>query len=290
MNGFIYTAPLRRFVKTVVSRFPLIPLNLKLRCPLRYMATLNALSLFFILHSLRNDIKRKVSRSPRPGIDIRKNTDNPILGIDTPQSSGKDTYNTYYPGGAKLLAKRSVRSAAYTNDNYVYFALSKLMEKNFGQYPIYPTAWDINKGWDQNMRRSQREPGYRIPRRNITDLIEEPTGQYEVISAGLYPESDYPSWYRSIMSGKRNIGEPNLLEAFNTPLNFSKPHIHDVICETSRHSGSIADCGNAFDKIYANPQAPAKKGRRGEWNWEGVNFQYFSSNHHAPACTTLYQK
>lgn len=171
---------------------------------------------------------------------------------------------------SKLLANRHTQAAARNNENYVYFAISKQMEKEFGEYPIYPKAYDDTKFYWENKRIEKKEPGYKYTSESM-DL--QPVAGDEVISAPLYPESDYPSWYRSMIERKRQIDAPNRLEHFLTPLNLSRPHIHDVICETSRHSGSIRDCVNAFENLYANPEAPAKKGKRGGWNWEGVSFQ-----------------
>lgn len=177
---------------------------------------------------------------------------------------------TYGPGQSKLLAKRSTKAAAYNNNNYVWFAVCRQMEKLFGEYPLYPSSWDINKSIGQNQEKEDKEPGSR-PWPQIT---EAPTEEDEVISDALYPDSDYPSWYLSLMKGKSRRSALNLFEPFHEPSNFSTPQIDNVVCETNRYSGLASDCVNAFEKLYANPEAPVKKGKQGHWNWEGVSFKF----------------
>jgi len=144
------------------------------------------------------------------------------------------------------------------------------MEKIFGEYPLDPSSWDINKSVEKNHENEAKEPGFRP----WPKIIVAPTEENEAITAAVYPESDYPGWYQSIMKGKRHITALNLLEPFHAPSNFSRPHIDNVVCETNIHPGSTSDCVNAFEELYANPEAPAKKGKQVHWNWEGVSFKF----------------
>jgi hypothetical protein len=68
-----------------------------------------------------------------------KHTDN-SSGYDHNQTigNGDQKVATYKPGLAKLLAARNVDNATNTNNNYVYFAISRFMQKRFGVYPPYP--------------------------------------------------------------------------------------------------------------------------------------------------------
>jgi hypothetical protein len=50
-------------------------------------------------------------------------------------------------------------SNTHTNHNYVYFAISRFMQKKFGVYPSYPQVWDATKNKDQNLLAEDKEPG-----------------------------------------------------------------------------------------------------------------------------------
>ncbi|KAK8035576.1 hypothetical protein PG993_010571 [Apiospora rasikravindrae] len=56
---------------------------------------------------------------------------------------GREMVWTYRAGLAKLLARRDVRAAAQTADNYVYYAMSRWMEvKDAAQYPPLPLGME----------------------------------------------------------------------------------------------------------------------------------------------------
>jgi hypothetical protein len=64
---------------------------------------------------------------------------------------------TYKAGVSKLLAARSAAAAAKNNDNYVYFATARFMQKKWGSYPEYPKMWNIYRSLEEN--RAGGEPG-----------------------------------------------------------------------------------------------------------------------------------
>jgi hypothetical protein len=67
---------------------------------------------------------------------------------------------------AKLLANMDPLRASVNNDNYVSFAVAKYLEKRFGVYPKYPSAYSANRTYLGNLYRGMKEHG-------ISDLVQE---------------------------------------------------------------------------------------------------------------------
>ncbi|KAI4688293.1 uncharacterized protein J4E84_005224 [Alternaria hordeiaustralica] len=148
---------------------------------------------------------------------------------------------TYKSGRAKLLAARDVQSAAYTNENYVYFAVARYMQKTFGTYPPYPRMWSVTKTTAENEALEDFEPG--APSRHNTALDLEDAdpsrGTGEAVSDRLYEMAIYPEWYQPIV--RQAITEPDFGR-----LAFSHPNIDDVVCQTTSESAQYDDCVAAF--------------------------------------------
>jgi len=111
-----------------------------------------------------------------------------MIGDTTPIPS-------YRSGLAKLLAARDVQSAAQNNDNYVYFAVARYMQKKFGVYPPYPRMWSVSRTKKENWAIEDMEPG--APSRDyyVLDLKED--SQYDrfsdkIVSDAPYMTSIYP--------------------------------------------------------------------------------------------------
>ncbi|KAI4673165.1 uncharacterized protein J4E78_001672 [Alternaria triticimaculans] len=174
-----------------------------------------------------------------PTGQLRLNTRNMrSRGHDTKQMIGGKAIFTYKSGRAKLLAARDVQAAAETNDNYVYFAIARYMQKKFGVYPAYPRIWSPEKTKAENQAIENGEPG--APSRyNMAFELEDVDldgGASEAISDKQYKTSIYPEWYQQESPVEPDFGR----------LAFSHPNIDDVVCQTTSESAQYDDCVAAF--------------------------------------------
>jgi hypothetical protein len=145
---------------------------------------------------------------------------------------------TYKAGHSKLLASTNVTADAHTNDNYVYFAMSRYMEKPFGTYPMYPSKWDETLTSDQNLEAETYESGYSSSFSLALD-VDDTTMSGETVSNGPpYDISDYLDWYQPKVLNRTAVFEA----ALNWRPYFSEPHTNDVVCQTSDHSSLYDDC------------------------------------------------
>ncbi|KAL2044016.1 hypothetical protein N7G274_003537 [Stereocaulon virgatum] len=126
----------------------------------------------------------------------------------------------YKPGKTKLLARRRTQAAANKNDNYVYVSLSCYMRRRYGFYSKYPIAWDPAKSVDDNLADEAREPG-NPPSVAALDNTEEfdtdnPDGGPE-IDDPLYDASEYPDWYKPIVTASLPTTTPATLPSITPP-------------------------------------------------------------------------
>jgi len=161
-----------------------------------------------------------------------------MIGDTTPIPS-------YKTGLAKLLAARDVQSAAQNNDNYVYFAVSRYMQKKFGVYPPYPRMWSVSRTIKENWAVEDMEPG--APGRIYLVLDWKEDSHYDrfsekTVSDAPYMMSIYPEWYPP-------ISWPVDESAIPSALAFSHPNIDDVVCQTTTESAHYSDCVSAFSTL-----------------------------------------
>ncbi|KAJ4361084.1 uncharacterized protein N0V89_001653 [Didymosphaeria variabile] len=83
--------------------------------------------------------------------------------LDYPILLKNVSHKAYGSGMAKLLARIDPLAASVNNDNYVSFTASRYLEKRYGQYPKFPSAWDSNKTVEENVRYAFQEPGFPPP-------------------------------------------------------------------------------------------------------------------------------
>lgn len=77
---------------------------------------------------------------------------------DNSQQMGNKKSKICSPGAAILLARRKISLAATNNENYAFYAASKSMQKKWGTYPRYPSAWDPEKTFEENTEAHKNEP------------------------------------------------------------------------------------------------------------------------------------
>lgn len=88
------------------------------------------------------------------------------------------------------------------------------------RYPEYPTAWDPNKPVQDNLDEEGKEPGN--PASNqILDNADEfdddnPDGGPEIIDP-LYEASEYPDWYKPILTASLPTTSPATLPSITPP-------------------------------------------------------------------------
>ncbi|KAI0455002.1 hypothetical protein F5B21DRAFT_219438 [Xylaria acuta] len=175
--------------------------------------------------------------------------------IDTPQnigSDGKERVLTYKAGRSKLLARRNIDAASKTNDNYVYFVMSRWMEKQTNTYPQYPVAWDPSKSREDNENREQDDPGAPTAQdASIWDIEDSATD--ESINAGavsdqLYDAEEYPDWYKPLFDALTSgIVDPPVSQP--PPSNEPAPRDANpdtIVCESTDGSPLFEDCVHAF--------------------------------------------
>ena len=195
--------------------------------------------------------------------------------LDTPQYFGGVWNKTYQAGASKLLASGNPGLAFRTNDNYVYFVVSRWMQKNFGTYPAYPTAWDPNLTPDENKAIEKLQPGAPPDaqawesddwRQELGDDDED------AISVEPLPASVYPEWYQPVISAMGSTTLPEIEVPEENQVPFSEPDFNDVVCESSDGSPSIDDCIHAFGVVNLFPDSPVLQGHKGGTEWVGVRF------------------
>tara|TARA_R110002003_G_scaffold6_5_gene291 strand:+ start:4380 stop:5198 length:819 start_codon:yes stop_codon:yes gene_type:complete len=169
-------------------------------------------------------------------------------GFDTWQAiHGGFQLRTYKSGLAKVLARKEPKAAASTNDNYVYFAMWRLVEKAFKQYPAYPRMWDNNKTKKQNEDLEDLEPG--APPRNPSVELEDSGIGDRLVSAQPLPVSKYPAWYRPLLENRNTIiHAPQTRKYLHT-----YPEENNVVCQTTSASAAFDDRVHAFGGIEITP-------------------------------------
>lgn len=125
---------------------------------------------------------------------------------DNKQKIGGESVKTYKAGRAKLLAQRDVQTAAWNNDNYAYYAMTKCMEKRYKKYPKYPAAWDPSKTREENENKEKKEPGAPAVINDLEGDDDKTTDGPEV-GGPVYPASNYPDWYQPMV--KAAFNDPN---------------------------------------------------------------------------------
>lgn len=194
-------------------------------------------------------------------------------GLDTFQTIGpkKEREKSYGAGMVKLLTRKSVKYSPNTNDNYVYFATARFMEKNFHLYPQYPRAWDNTKTVAQNRANEKKEPG--APPNPANEQVEGPDDDGDgtpTATGDPLPPSAYPAWYRPALTAPGPT-----LPKFAVPkapeLTSYAPNLDDVKCETTAKSPNIDDCVHAFGALNSFPNQGALHGKKGKTWWAGVS-------------------
>ncbi|KAI9847632.1 MAG: hypothetical protein M1837_002206 [Sclerophora amabilis] len=190
---------------------------------------------------------------------------------DNWQIIGDKPIKTYKSGRAKLLAQRDVLLAAQNNDNLVYYAMTKFMEKRYNQYPKYPSAWDPEKSREENENREKEEPGASAA--SVSDLegddVYNEAEHGSVVESPKYPSSNYPNWYKPLVERSFEDETPTVDQPLGNTLSYDGPNINDVICETTDGSPEIDDCINAFGTLKMNPQGGTIQGKKDTGWWAG---------------------
>ena len=199
------------------------------------------------------------------------------VGFDIAQKIGGVNYKTLEPGPAKTLAQRNPFYAGRTNDNYVYYAVSRFMRKKFGQNPKYPLAWLPDRSIRENVEKEAREPGY--PRGHVVPAPDESSSETLVTDARK-PVSDYPDWYKPLIEHAGDDTAPVVTEPPEEPVQVAEPDEDLVKCTTEPPSPSeplpdFQDCVHAFGALNSFADLPAQHGKKGEVWWAGVStFHY----------------
>lgn len=197
--------------------------------------------------------------------------------VDTPQYIGGERTKTYKAGASKLLARRDPGLAKRNNDNYVYFAASRWMQKNLGAYPAYPTSWDHNLTPDQNRALEELEPGYPQDAQTLEsddwrEDLESEDEDEDAVSVEPSPASVYPEWYQPVIRAVGSTTLPEIEVPKETQIALSEPDFNDVVCESSDGSPFIDDCIHAFGVMNLFPDSPVLQGHKGGTEWVGVRF------------------
>lgn len=152
------------------------------------------------------------------------------------------------------------------------------MQNIFGKYPEYPSAWDPNLNYEQNLARENREPGaLSTYSENCSSEVWEPEPpkeaelQVPVVKGRRFSKSVYPKWYRSIINGEGGPDGPGPETSAHISPRYSRPGINDIVCKTKITSPLIEDCVHAFGRMNEKPDRDANKGKNGSWHWEGVS-------------------
>ncbi|KAL9114674.1 MAG: hypothetical protein Q9227_001352 [Pyrenula ochraceoflavens] len=181
---------------------------------------------------------------------------------DTKQMVGGTLLQTYKAGRAKLLASRDPQKAANTNDNYVYFAMSKWMEKKLGTYPQYPRVWDGSKSRKDNEANEDKEPGApsSIQSWELEDGPDDGPDGGMSGATDPAPVSDYPDWYQPAITDLSTPTVPALNVPSPTQSPGSYPNVNNVTCTTGDDSPSWSDCASALTKLIQNPNDQGTQG------------------------------
>jgi hypothetical protein len=226
--------------------------------------------------NLRN-LRSQATTALHEWLHIREFSSEVCLGgcDDTWQIIGDgEKVQTYKAGRTKLLARMKPEQAAYTNDNYAYFAMSRFMEKNFKEYPAYPTAWDRTKSRKENEAIEAGQPGApsEVQPWEIEDDDSAAIG--DIIDASpLIAASEYPSWYRPIADAGATTSLPNISPPAETAAPMYAPDIDSIVCQTSDNSPFIPDCTYAFGTFNDIPdKAILHKNKTDVW-WTSVSLR-----------------
>jgi hypothetical protein len=192
---------------------------------------------------------------------------------DHGQDIGGRNVLTYKTGRAKLLAQRNVKEAAWNNDNLVYYSMAEFMEKKWGKYPQYPSAWDRSKSREENEDNEKKAPGWSDPPKAL-DSDEDKGRDYDPnidgppVNDPVYPPEAYPDWYKPVL---RRLDSPNPdITQPESDITFNGPQIDDVVCDTTDFSAAIYDCGRAFGLLKYTPDLEVPPGKKGQSWWASV--------------------
>lgn len=173
---------------------------------------------------------------PKPGIQIR----------------------AYKAGRSKLLAFRNPQAAARNNDNYVYYAMSQFMQETFDQYPEYPTMWDPTLSPADSQKVEDSQPGappsvqtWELDDSPANDTL--PTISFNATTPDL---SNFPGWYRPILSAGTTTSLPNVVVPVQTPAARYVPTANDIICAQTGYQPSYDDCTDAFTSPINSSATP----------------------------------
>lgn len=219
---------------------------------------------------------------------------------DNPQQMGNKRSKTYRPGAAKLLARRNVSLAATNNDNYAFYAASKFMQKRWGTYPKYPSAWDPTKTFEENTEAQKNEPGFparlKATRDDDVELWDDTEGPNDGTDNGstdepLYDVKLYPDWFKPVLTNGTTGNVPDVQEPTGNNLVYNGPPPGDVVCETSDGSPRMNDCFHAFGTLKSHPDLKISKlseGKKGETYWAGVSVIFFPKSSFFPLCLSKF--
>ena len=183
---------------------------------------------------------------------------------------GGTTIETYTAGPSKLLGQRNDSAAASNNDNYVYFAISRFMQKKFGTYPPYPRAWRADKTPKENFDKEKREPGYASI--DTSNLSEDITDESPIVSEDPAPASAYPEWYQPVIEHSEDATEPPLTVPPEEQIPLADPDANFVSCNaTIKPQPNFDDCVHAFGALNNFPNNPAHHDKDGEVWYAGVS-------------------
>ncbi|KAI0886464.1 uncharacterized protein GGS22DRAFT_157909 [Annulohypoxylon maeteangense] len=199
---------------------------------------------------------------------------------DTKQIIGGEWTSTYKSGAAKLLARKSPELAAKTNDNLVYFATARFMEKRWGVYPEFPLAWDNRKTPKQNKEAEKLQPG-EPEATSTSDLDALGDGDPNVdgtpvpsvpADAPLLDAKNYPQWYQPVLSATGSSTLPPISQPTRKPIPpAALPKFDAVRCNymvnRNIQDPTYDDCVQAFAPTFdytnrtqwmAHPPKPGK--------------------------------
>ncbi|KAF2728714.1 hypothetical protein EJ04DRAFT_528414 [Polyplosphaeria fusca] len=189
--------------------------------------------------------------------------------------NGDESVLTYKAGRSKLLAAKDVSLAARTNDNYVYFAMSLWMQRNFGTYPPYPKMWDNRKSRKENEDKEKEEPGAPTAMLEALDVEDEEEAEEGSPPASTdnqpYATEEWPEWFRPVLDNLGEIESPQLsVPAWEPPVLQVAPNSENGHCDADSEV-NINDCYDALGQLQDSmTMTPPLSGGEG-WDWPGVS-------------------
>lgn len=198
------------------------------------------------------------------------------------QVMGGKLDKSYRPGAAKLLARRNVTLAATNNDNYVFYAVARFMQKEFGKYPKYPSMWDPAKTRKENEEAQKNEPGFppEYKKASTEDFLSDDGTETEESGdksarEEFYKDTAYPDYYLPVLQRKFGDEVPDVDEPKSEIPVYHGPKNDQIKCDTKDDSPQIVDCFQGFSYLTKFGTLELVKGKKGGADWVGVSIAFF---------------